>query len=459
METCSGRTTRRGYLRWLGTVPAGALAACDVDGGRQEATNKSVQPARIQWQMMSDAEYPQLAAEATALFRQQYPQITIEPQTPPGGGAARLERTLTTMVAGEGPDVIQLWAPFVLELAGRGQLQNLNELVRELKKSDVDDFHKFQWDGQVIPTTTFRWGLPAYVDMDVLYYNKQLFRERGVKEPTADWGRDEYATALKQLTFTDASGRKVWGGYKPVSGYVRFQNMVTMFGGHVVDPKDLTKTTLHLAEAQRGLEWARARLFDDQSWAPINQAQATWQPPTPLDGLSQGAVAIYEAGLGALNRIAQGMQAEWDIQHVPKGPARRAALGDTDGWEMWKETKVKDAAWAWMKFITSPAYYEMQSRHVLRIPSRRSALDTWVKVVRERVPALARVNLKVATDAMTSMGYLTPTESFLCPSEAETVVTRALQQIFRDGTARPILFRDIRDQIEAAAARCGYGYK
>jgi hypothetical protein len=153
------------------------------------------------------------------------------------------------------------------------------------------------------------------------------------------------------------------------------------------------------------------------------------------------------------------MQTEWDIQHVPQGPARRAALGDTDGWEMWKETKAKDATWEWMKFITSTRYYEMQSRAVLRIPSRRSALDSWMKSVRERVPATAQVNLKIAVDAMTTMNYLTPTESFLCPSEGERLVTQSLQQIFRDGTARPMVFRDVRDQIEAGVRSCGYTYK
>lgn len=126
---------------------------------------------------------------------------------------------------------------------------------------------------------------------------------------------------------------------------------------------------------------------------------------------------------------------------------------------MWRQTRARDAAWLLLKFITTPPFYEMQARHDLLIPSRKSVLETWVKVVREKFAALTKVNLKVITDALTTMGYPTPTENFLCQSEAGKVVNPALNQIFRDGTARPLLFRDIRDQIDAAAASCGFSFK
>jgi hypothetical protein len=79
--------------------------------------------------------------------------------------------------------------------------------------------------------------------------------------------------------------------------------------------------------------------------------------------------------------------------------------------------------------------------------------------VRQRFPVLERVNLKVITDALTTMSYLTPTQNFLCQREAGQVVTPVLAQIMRDGTARPLLFRDIKAQIESAAAGCGATFK
>jgi multiple sugar transport system substrate-binding protein len=363
------------------------------------------------------------------------------------------------MVAGDGPDVIQNWPPGIWELSAQGQVQNLNEYVRDLKKADLDDFVAYQWQTVQIPTTSFRYGLPTYVDMDVLFYNKTLFKQRGAKEPTADWGRDEYAAALKQMTFTDSNGAKVFGGYKPANSFIRGQNMITMFGGHLVDPKDLSKSQLDQPPAQAGLEWARARLLDDQTWASLDAAKRDWQPNTPRDGFFQGRIAMYEEGMYQLQRMAQGMQVEWDIQHVPKGPSKRTALGDTDAWGMWKNSKGKDASWELLKFITSRPWYEKQAEIELLIPSRKSALDHWVKAVRQKFPVLEKVNLKVVVDALTAMSYLTPTENFLCQTDAGKVINPALNEVLRDGTAKPILFRDVKSQIESAAGSCGATFK
>ena len=456
------RFTRRHQLRSLASLAAlpagGALAACGAasltgDGAPKTA---STAPAKIVWQIRGGATYEDLVKTMLPAFRQEHPNITVDYAA---SGAGNNEKTLTLMVAGEGPDVLQSWPPNIWELSAQGQIQNLNEYVRDLKKADLDDFVKYQWETVQIPTTTFRYGLPTYVDMDVLFYNKTLFRQRGAKEPTADWGRDEYAAALKQLTFVDTNGAKVYGGFKPAHSFVRGQNMVTMFGGNLVDPKDLTKSQLDQPAAQQGLEWARARLFDDQTWAPVDATKQDWQPTGGRNGFVQGRVAMFEEGMYQLRQMAEGMQVEWDIQHVPKGPAKRTALGDTDAWSMWKNSKAKDASWALLKFVTSKPWYEKQSEIELLIPSRKSALDHWVKTVRQKFPVLEKVNLKVVTDALTTMNYLTPTQNFLCQTEAGKVISPALTQIMRDGTARPILFRDVKAQIESAAASCGASFK
>lgn len=391
-----------------------------------------------------------------AIFQQEHPNISV---TYTQGSAGNNEKTLTLMIAGEGPDVLQNWPPGIWELSAKGVIQNLNDFVRDLKKADIDDFIKYQWETVQIPTTSFRYGLPTYVDMDVLYYNRQLFQQRGVKEPTPDWGRDEYASALKRLTFTNANGDRVWGGYKPATSFVRFQNLVTMYGGHVVDPKDLTKTQLDQAPAQAGLEWARARLFDDQTWVPLDASKRTWQPSSSRDGFFQGRIGMMEDGMYQLKDVARGMQTEWDIQHIPKGPAKRTGLGDTDAWSMWKETKARDAAWELLKFITSRPYYEKQAEIEQLIPSRKSALDHWVKAVRQAFPVLEKVNLKVVTDALTTMNYPTPTENFLCQADAGKIVVDALNQVLRDGSAKPLIFRDLKPQIEAAASACGATFR
>jgi ABC-type glycerol-3-phosphate transport system substrate-binding protein len=135
---------------------------------------------------------------------------------------------------------------------------------------------------------------------------------------------------------------------------------------------------------------------------------------------------------------------------------RRAVLGTTDGWGLWKGTKGKDAAWGLMTFLTSREWYERQADVEGLLPSRKSVLDAWVKVTREKTPALATIDYTVVTDALTRLNYPVVDEAFLCQAEVSTqVMTAAQDAVFRDGEQPPTYFRDIKADIERAAASCG----
>jgi multiple sugar transport system substrate-binding protein len=360
------------------------------------------------------------------------------------------------MVAGEGPDVIHAWGNLLWQFAARGQMYNHNDLIRDMKKADLDDFVETQWKDFVIPGTNFRYGMPMYINMSLLYYNKALFTKRGQMEPTADWTHDDYQAMLRQMTFQDGD-KKVWGGYIPASSYDRFQAHVLMYGGHVVDPKNLARSVLDDPKAQQALEWLRARLFQDQTVAPLDGSKRTWQPNGADDGFEQGALATNESALGSvfLRYARNTANVSWEMAHLPKGPARRAALGTTDGWALWKGTKYKEVSWELIKYATSIDYYNQQTKIEARVPSRKSALDNWVKIVREQFPSTQNVNLKVVTDALTTMNYPTVDESFLCQTEAQPVLQAALDDVFKAGKSPVTLFRDIKPQLDEAAGRCG----
>jgi hypothetical protein len=65
------------------------------------------------------------------------------------------------------------------------------------------------------------------------------------------------------------------------------------------------------------------------------------------------------------------------------------------------------------------------------------------------------VDLKVITDTLTTMNYAITPEAFLCHTEALQVLNPAMDQVFRHGTAPVTLFRDIKPQLDQAAASCG----
>jgi ABC-type glycerol-3-phosphate transport system substrate-binding protein len=151
--------------------------------------------------------------------------------------------------------------------------------------------------------------------------------------------------------------------------------------------------------------------------------------------------------------------AEWNIAHVPKGPpsagGRRAVLGTTDGWGLWKGTKSKDQAWEMLRFLVSKEWFEQQSQLTGLIPSRKSALTAWVEAMRSKYQSAAKVDLKVVTDALTTLNYPTVDEIFICQLEAARAIGPALNAVFRDNEKPVSYFRDIKGEIEREAASCG----
>jgi multiple sugar transport system substrate-binding protein len=409
------------------------------------------------WQIRDNASYRSLAEWGVGQFKQRYPNATVDLSADTTGN---YEKTVALMVSGSGPDIIHGWGQLLQQYAGKGVMFNHNDLLKAEKGFATDDFVDYQWKGFVVPNTNFRFGLPTYVNLFVLYYNASLVQRRGQKAPTADLTHESYADWLKQLTFTE-NDKKVWGGFQNAVVFDR-QYHAWAFGGSYVDPKDLTKSLLGDEKTQQALEWQRARLFQDRSWAPIASAQRTWQPNTQFDGLFQGVLASIEDGMHAFERVARGMQStgsEWGIMHLPKGPAKRASLGTTDGWALWKGTQAKDVAWELMKFLTTKEWYVKQVEMEGLLPSRKSVLDTWVTTMKGKWPEARGVDYKVVTDALTTLNYPQPDMAFLCQAEASQIVQPALNAVLQDGERPASYLRDIKGQVEQAAASCGFKFQ
>ncbi|MBI3973898.1 MAG: extracellular solute-binding protein [Chloroflexi bacterium] len=448
-------STRRAAIAQTILPGAAVAAACGPLGRGAPATGgQTAAPAKIMLGHRSRPEYDPLVQEALPLFRQRQPKIDVEYQPVTGTWN---EKFTATWAAGVGPDVFEAWDQWFWQFGAKGILVNMNDHVRDLKKSDVDDFARWQWDGFQIPNTTFRYGMPKYINMGVVYYNKAMFERAGQRVPAATWNHDDYAALLKRLTRT--GDQPVFGGRIPYASFTRYQPHLLAYGGSMVDPKDSTKAALHLPPAMQAWQWIWDRMFQDNTLIQRRQEQEQgWS--SFRDGLAQGRIATAEDGMHALIDVAAKMSAEWDILAMPRGLARRASWGTTDGWGMWRGSQSRAAAWELVKFLSGPEYIRMQSRITLYLPPRQSALDEWVKLVRGRYPVLERVNLKVVQEALAGTEpYVTVNQQFLCYQEMIAVFQPILNDIFRDGKQQPAYLRDVRGQIEQAAASCGATFR
>src|SRR6266542_2149122 len=290
-------TTRRLLMArtTAGAMATPALAACGAFGQSSggAATTAVEASGKVLWEIRAEPQADQLAKDALPLFRERFPRVEVE-YFPKAGDW--VDKDLSTMSAGSGPDVLQAWDHFLWLYASRGATLNVNDLLRDYRKADVDDFIKGHWDSMEIPNSKLRFAMPGTTNIGIVFFNRGVFRRAGVPEPTPNWTYDEYADKAKRLTRMEGD-RQVFGVYHPTSegaGGVRTQNHIWAFGGNWVDPKDITKLAAHQPPAQQGLEWLHDRYWRDNSWIQVKQRPAPWQW---WNTLGNGGIAMAEDGV------------------------------------------------------------------------------------------------------------------------------------------------------------------
>ncbi len=450
----STQINRRDFLRLAGLSALGVVAAActpkaagptagETAGAATPvpvATAASTGKTVVRWQDWPDWE--PFMDKLNALLEAKLPTIKVEFE-PLGDGFD--EKNLTQMVAGSAPDVMTGWGPIFAKWAERNQLLDLQPLVDKTYSTDqVNDFFKFQWDGMVFPGTSVRFAMPYYVNVVTLLFNKEAFDAAQVPYPTKDWDHVAYADAMLKLTKKEGD-KKQWGGFIQAWDYSRFQFHIQAFGGHVVNPGDWTECWLDKPEAQDALEWIRARMWDDNSIAQPLQVEKQGEAkmwPT-------GMVATEEGGMGNLLYYTNDAPFKWDMTHLPKGPARRATLATTDGWAIYKGTKVPDAAWELMKVLVGDDLQKLVTVSWGTIPNRKSLLASWKDLSVKGQPKLAEINLDVVTEMMQE-GYPMATELFKKHSESEMLIVAALQKVYEAGETPTSYFKEVAAQVTKA---------
>ena len=451
-----GRTAARAWSRRR-MLAAGSIAAVTTACGQGGAPAQPVgagadAPAKILVKIRSGATYDQAFKDGITLFNQKFPKTTVEYFPEESGWP---EKLLAGWAADSGADVIQAWDEHFWRFTANGVLVNINDFMKDFKKADLDDFIKGQWDGFQIPGTTFRFGIPTYINVGVLYYNKNTFDRNGVRPPDNTWTYDTYAESAKRLTKMEA-GRQVYGGFHPLSAS-RMHNTLWAFGGQIVDLKDFKKTTIHLPEAQQGITWMQERHFKDISFLPFRSRPSGFAFQTSL---GDGLIGMAEEGMHALKNVAAVNGLDFDIAPLPRGPKAKLSWMTTDGWGLWKGSKARAQAWEFTKFLGSPEWYRIQAQYDQLLPSRISVLDEWAAIVRKQFPSLEKVNLKGVKDMLTTNPPLGSTRPhFLCHTDAFAIVDQTMNLILREGTEQPSIFTSRKDQIETAAGACGLTLK
>jgi ABC-type glycerol-3-phosphate transport system substrate-binding protein len=332
----------------LVTISSFGLVACGGDSDGPESEPKGEGPGPVEdptspttvtffsW-LGNEPEMKKLAAE----FHKEHPMITIKFENVPAEQAGQV---LTTRIAGNNaPDVAYVNASDTADYASRGAAVDLTNYIERsdvVKPDDyVDAFKTF------VTYEDKMYGLPVDGETTGLFYRTDLFEEAGIDGPPTTW--DEFAEDAAKLTQPDKN-QYGFEMFAPESAYYWYPWLYQAGGDLISADGDVLFTSDEAKEA-----------------ADFYVGLAQYAPPDYLNSNSwdgrtafaQGQTAMYVAGAwfaGTLMDEFPDATGKWATAPLPDGPAGCKTTIAGDSLVMMSQTKVSDAAWLWMEFLSKP---------------------------------------------------------------------------------------------------------
>lgn len=354
----------RDALLWLGAIVLATLgfwwAGHDRTGARADGRTE------ISWYIIITPfrdHYEKQVAE----FERLHPQIKVNIFWVPGSEYNAKLKTLAA--AGQLPDLFysgDIWMSYLLPFT-----RDITDFVeRDAVEMQLDDFfpeirNAMQLNGRY-------YIVAEQMNLSMLYYNRRLFREAGVPEPTEQWTWDDYVRAGQAITRPGAPGRPgVWGSSRFEGWWGEWITYVRQAGGKMFSD-DGRRCVLDTPAAIEGL-----RFYLEKSSRYGISAPAGFEP---INGFVNERVAMVYGGHVSYwyyNNQVPGL--DWDVQVLPSGPVtRRGGEIALAGNSINRLSRHPEEAWALMKFLTRPeAIAPIVARGALSV--RRSVAEAQMR--------------------------------------------------------------------------------
>ncbi len=242
----------------------------------------------------------------------------------------------------------------------QGAAMDLTDMIKEIDQGQytnalyaLQEKEDFNADGK-----ENIWGVPHALNSIAMVYNKDIFDERGVAYPTADWTFDDMLKLAEQLTYTKADGTKVYGidyssnitqGWLPFMAAVGVSPYTEDFrNSNLKDPKVKEAMEKYAAPIRAGYVMPAAELSAEGGAA---QAFATGKIAMAL--LQSSSIPGIEKAFGG-----ETARINYDVQIMPYGwgeNAKRSCVYVPNAWQIYSgaHEEVKKAAVEWLKYYLS----------------------------------------------------------------------------------------------------------
>jgi multiple sugar transport system substrate-binding protein len=338
--------TRRDFIGV--SAAAGAafyLAACGGGGGAT-STSLSKEPVTLNNLFMQQAGYsPQDLAGMTKAFEKKYPNITVKNTLVPYD--ALHDKIVAAAPAGT-YDVVLGDCIWPAEFGSKGIVQDISSDVNTLPVDKI-----FPGAIQMALYQDKYYGQPWILDTKYLFYNKKMCSDAGVS--ASDFKTlDGLVASLKKIK--KAGVQYPWiGSWQQAEAVIcDYAQFLGAFGGSFLDSSG--KAVFNTGGGVKALEFMKMLL--DQGLA--NPASTSSLEDDVLKSFTEGQNAAnlnWTFQLATANDPKQSKVAgQCGILHTPAGPSGKAPGCNGGQPVMISRTAEHPAeAWAYIKFISSPA--------------------------------------------------------------------------------------------------------
>lgn len=195
---CSSGGTQETTKAAEKTTAAATEAGTAAEGGESQAvSDKPFEGVTLKYATTQTASTGEENLKLIELVKEET-GIDIEFYVVPNTKAGEVDKTLVSLMAGDEVDLIYNTKPGLKTFYNAGVLTPMNELAAASGYDIKGVFGDYvpEFDGDV-------YGLPAFSDIWITLYNKQIFDDAGVPYPTAEgWTWEKYVETAKQLTDT-----------------------------------------------------------------------------------------------------------------------------------------------------------------------------------------------------------------------------------------------------------------
>lgn len=311
------------------------LGGCGSDGGSGSGggDGKIGGKVKIRFASWDEAEDVDAQQAAVDKFNDAHDDIEVTLEAYGGEFDTKIS---AGMGSNDMPDVMYMWN---YPAYSQG-LEPLDSYIEKEGEDYKKNFYDTLWNYNSYDGSTY--GIPIGFTTHALFYNKDIFAEAGIDEPTNDWTWEDVQAASKTIT-EKCEGKKGFSFQMKPDPY-DYEMYLWSNGTAYVDAEGTLEGNLNSDKAKEVFQ-----MFQDME----KEGSAVATEKSGTDEFRAGNTGMYVYGSWSINTLKED-GVNFGVVNIPSfGSQPSISILSSSGISMSKDSKNKEAAWEFIKFWTS----------------------------------------------------------------------------------------------------------